>query len=178
MSGRTLLDGKKILVVDDEPDVLIVLKDLLSMCDVTTASAFDEAKELLESGDFDIAILDIMGVDGYGLLDIARQRNIPAVMLTAHALTPDNLVRSIKEGAVSYIPKDEITGIADFLIDVLKAREKGRDPWENWQERLPSSYFEKRWGAAWQDTDKEFWESFRASIRARRAQSRGPNSEK
>jgi CheY-like chemotaxis protein len=178
MSEANLLDGKKILVVDDEPDILVVLRELLSMGDVITASSFHEAKELLESLDFDVAILDIMGVDGYGLLDIAKQRNIPAVMLTAHALTPDNLVRSIKEGAVSYIPKDEITGIADFLIDVLKAREKGRDPWESWQEKLPSSYFEKRWGAAWQDADKEFWESFRASIRARKAQSKGPNPEK
>jgi len=178
MSGRTLLDGKKILVVDDEPDVLIVLKDLLSMCVVTTASAFDEAKELLESQDFDIAILDIMGVDGYGLLNIAKQRHIPAVMLTAHAFTPGNLVRSIKEGAASYIPKDETTGIADFLADVLKAQVGGKDPWQTWQERLPSSYFEKRWGAAWQDADKEFWERFRASIRARRTQSKKADSEK
>jgi DNA-binding NtrC family response regulator len=178
MSEENLLDGKKILVVDDETDILEVLEELLSMGDVITASTFHEAKELLESQDFDIAILDIMGVDGYGLLEIATQKNIPTVMLTAHALSPDNLVRSIKQGAVSYIPKDEITEIADFLIDVLKAREKGTDPWMGWQERLPSSYFEKRWGAAWQDADKEFWESFRASIRARKAQSKGSNSEK
>ena len=178
MSSRTLLDGKRILVVDDEPDVLIVLKDVLSMCDVVTASAFDEARELLESKDFDMAILDIMGVDGYGLLDIAKQRNIPAVMLTAHALTPDNLVRSIKQGAVSYIPKDEITKIADFLVDVLNARKRGGDPWERWQERLPVTYFEKRWGAAWQDTDKEFWDRFRASIRARKTQSKKTDSDK
>jgi CheY-like chemotaxis protein len=178
MSEVNLLDGKRILVVDDEPDILVVLRELLSMCDVVTSSTFEDGKEQLESQDFDIAILDIMGVDGYGLLDIAKQRNIPAVMLTAHALTPDNLVRSIKQGAVSYIPKDEITEIADFLIDVLKAREKGRDPWERWQERLPSSYFEKKWGAAWQDADKGFWDSFRASIRARKSQTKKTESEK
>jgi CheY-like chemotaxis protein len=178
MSDRTLLAGKKILVVDDEPDVLAVLKELLSMCDVVTASTFNEAKELLKSQDFDAAILDIMGVDGYGLLGVAKQRNIPAVMLTAHALTPDNLVRSIKEGAASYIPKDEITRIADFLRDLLKAKAIGKDPWEPWYEKLPSSYFEKRWGAAWQDTDKEFWDRFKASIRARRTQSKKADSEK
>ena len=99
-------------------------------------------------------------------------------MLTAHALTPDNLVRSIKQGAVSYIPKDEITKIADFLIDVLNARERGGDPWERWQEKLPATYFEKRWGAAWQDTDKEFWDRFRASIRARKTQSKKNDSDK
>ena len=178
MSDGNLLDGKKILVVDDEPDVLAVLKELLSMCVVITASTYDEAKELLESQDFDIAILDIMGVDGYGLLYIAKQRNMTAVMLTAHAFTPDNLVKSIKEGATSYLPKDEITNIAAFLNDILEAQEKGKNPWETWQERLPSSYFEKRWGAAWQDVDKEFWERFRASIRARKPQSKKANSVK
>ena len=172
MSESRLLDGKKILAVDDEPDVLEVLEGLLTMCDVVKATTSNEAEELLESGDFDIAILDIMGVDGYRLLDIANRRNITAVMLTAHAFTPDNLVRSIKEGAASYLPKEELPNIATFLNDILEAQEKGKSTWEPWQERLPSSYFEKRWGAAWQDADKEFWERFRASIKARRSQSK------
>ena len=171
MSDSSLLDGKKILIVDDEPDVLEVLEEFLSMCELVKASTYEEAKAMLESQAFDMAILDIMGVDGYALLDIAKKKKITAVMLTAHALTPDNVVRSIKEGAASYIPKDEITGIADFLIDVLKAQKEGKNPWGPWQERLPSSYFEKRWGAAWQDIDKEFWERFRASLRSRKSQS-------
>ena len=177
MSDSTLLDGKKILVVDDEPDIFRVLEELLSMCDVTTASSFNEAKDLLNSQDFDIAILDIMGVDGYGLLDIAKRKNIPCVMLTAHAFSPDNLVRSIKEGAASYIPKEEISTIADFLADVLRAKAGGKNTWDGWQEKLPTSFFEKRWGAAWQDTDKEFWESFRAGIRARKSQSKKSDSD-
>lgn len=171
MSDSSLLDGKKILIVDDESDVLDILEELLEMCNVARASTFDEAKELLESRNFDIAILDIMGVDGYGLLEIADRKNITAVMLTAHAFTPDNLMKSIKEGAASYLPKEEITDIITFLTDILKAKEKGKSTWGPWQERLPSSYFEKRWGAAWQDTDKEFWERFRDSIRARGSQS-------
>ena len=92
-------------------------------------------------------------------------------MLTAHAFTPDNLVKSIKEGAASYLPKEELANITTFLNDVLKAKEKGKSTWEPWQEKLPSSYFEKRWGAAWQDKDKEFWEKFKASIKERGAQS-------
>jgi len=146
---------------------LEALEELLSMCDVTKATTFEKAKMLLESRDFDIAILDIMGVDGYGLLDISNRRNITAVMLTAHAFTPDNLVRSIKEGAASYLPKEELANITTFLNDILKAQEKGKSTWEPWQEKLPSSYFEKRWGAAWQDTDKEFWEKFKTGIKDR-----------
>ncbi len=171
MSNTSFLSGKKILVVDDEPDILVVLKELLSMCDVTTASSFDKAEDMLKSRDFDAAILDIMGVNGYGLLNIAKRKKIPAIMLTAHAFTPDNLVRSIKEGAVSYLPKETISEIADYLSDVLKARAEGRDPWVSWQERLPTTYFEKRWGAAWQDADKEFWERFKASIQGKKSQS-------
>ena len=172
MSEKNLLNGKKILAVDDEPDILEILEELLSMCEVVKAATFEEARDLLESQDFDIAILDIMGVDGYALLDIANQRKITAVMLTAHAFTPDNLVKSIKEGAASYLPKEELPNITTFLNDVLKAQQKGKSTWEPWQEKLPSSYFEKRWAAAWQDNDKEFWERFKASIKERGSQSK------
>ncbi|MGD8227343.1 MAG: response regulator [Desulfobacteraceae bacterium] len=169
MSDEDILAGKKILIVDDEPDVLDVLEELLSICRVTKATTFDEARKLLESEDFDLAILDIMGVDGYKLLHMARKRNITAVMLTAHAFSPDNLVKSIKQGADSYLPKEEMKNITTFLIDILKAQKEKKSPWGPWQERLPSSYFEKRWGAAWQDQDKEFWERFKASIKARKS---------
>ncbi len=172
MAEKKLLEGKRVLAVDDEQDVLDTLTDLLPMCEVVTARAFEEARELLESQQFDLAILDIMGVDGYGLLDIATRKNIPAVMLTAHAWSPDNLVRSIKEGAVSYLPKEELTNITDYLNDVLIAKREGRDPWTSWHERLPTSYFERRWGAAWKDTDKQFWDTFKASLKAKRAASK------
>ena len=67
MSDGDLLDGKKILAVDDEIDILEALEELLPLCDVKKAFTFEEAKKLLESRYFDIAILDIMGVDGYKL---------------------------------------------------------------------------------------------------------------
>lgn len=167
MSDTALLEGKKILVVDDEPDVLEVMVDMLKMCHVSTASNFEDAKKLLETQTFDLAVLDIMGVDGYGLLKIANRKKIPAVMLTAHAFNPPNLVKSIKEGAAAYVPKEEIANIAHFLNDVLVARATGKNPWGAWQDRLPTSFFDRRWGAAWRDTDKDFWETFRKSLKDR-----------
>jgi DNA-binding NtrC family response regulator len=151
-----MLKGKKILIVDDEPDILAVLEDMLDMCELVKASSFEEAKTYLETQNFDIAVLDIMGVDGYGLLEIAKQKSIPALMLTAHAFTPDNLVKSIKEGAASYIPKEEITEIAEYLVDVLTAQKEGRN------------YFERRWGAAWKDNDQDFWDTFKGSLKSRK----------
>jgi len=169
MSEHTLLDGKKILIVDDEADILDILEELLEMCDVVKASTFEEAKNLLESQHFDMAILDIMGVNGYGLLEIANKKDVPAVMLTAHAFTPGNLLRSVKEGADSYLPKEEMGNIAVFLNDILEAIEKGKDPWGPWQKKLPQSYFEKRWGAMAKNTTQEFWDQFRDSIKARKS---------
>ena len=49
MSETDLLSGKRVLVVDDEPDILSVLEELLDMCEVVKASTFDEAKNLLKT---------------------------------------------------------------------------------------------------------------------------------
>ena len=163
MASTTLLDGKRILIVDDEPDVLETLEELLPMCDMVKAYSFNEAKERLETEYFDMAILDIMGVDGYELLEIANMRKVIAVMLTAHALSPEDTVRSYKEGAASYIPKEEMTNITTFLNDILEAKEKGKNFWWRWFDRF-ASYYDKKFGPDWQDHDKKFWTRFGSYI--------------
>lgn len=158
--GKDLLTGKKVLVVDDEPDVVQTVKALLSMCEVQGATSFEEARALLEQERFDLAILDIMGVDGYALLELANQRNITAVMLTAHALTPDNIVKSFKGGAASYLPKEKLTELPVFLGEVLEDKEKGRHFWSRWLDRW-GAFYDEKFGPDWQKEDKEFWEKFK-----------------
>jgi DNA-binding NtrC family response regulator len=167
MSKENRLKGKRILIVDDEPDVLDILEESLGACEITRASNFNSAQQMLETKVFDMAILDIMGVDGYALLEIANSKNIPAVMLTAHAFTPDNLLKSMKEGAASYLPKEEITGIAEFLAELFEAKEKGLSPWAPWQNRFPSSYFSTRFGAAWRSADQEFLSQLKEVLKQR-----------
>ena len=159
MADQDLLEGKRILLVDDEPDVLDTLEDLLPMCETVKASNFNVAKDYLESEHFDLAVLDIMGVEGYQLLEIAGQREVTSVMLTAHALSPENVVKSYKEGAASYLPKEEMVNIASFLNDVLEAKEQGKSPWGRWYDRM-GAFFEKKFGPKWQDDEKDFWEKF------------------
>ncbi len=167
MSKENILAGKRILIVDDEPDILDILEESLTTSELTRASSFSSAQEMLETKVFDLAILDIMGVDGYALLEIANSKNIPAVMLTAHAFTPDNLLKSMKEGAASYLPKEEITGIAEFLAELFEAKEKGLSPWAPWENRFPPSYFSTRFGAAWRSADKEFLDQLREVLKQR-----------
>jgi DNA-binding NtrC family response regulator len=159
MPEKDLLEGKRVLIVDDEPDVLEVLESLLSMCQVTKAGTFETARDLMESQPFDIAILDIMGVDGYKLLEIAKDKGIIPVMLTAHALSVDDTIRSYKGGAASYLPKDKMTDIDGFLRDILEAKEQGKSGWWRWLDKL-SSYYERKFGPDWKDKDKDFWRNF------------------
>jgi CheY-like chemotaxis protein len=156
MADRSYIDGKRILIVDDEPDILDTLEDLLSMCNVIKATNFDEAKEKLETQLFEVAILDIMGVDGYKLLDITQKRDVIAVMLTAHALSTDDTIRSYNSGAASYIPKEEISNIKEYLDDILEAKEQGKHFWWRWLERF-GAYYDKKFGPDWQQDDREFW---------------------
>jgi CheY-like chemotaxis protein len=151
---KELLEGKRILIVDDEPDVVETLEESLSMCQTAKASTFEEARALLEKEHFDMAILDIMGVDGFKLLEIADQKKILAVMLTAHALSPENTFKSFSKGAASYVPKEKMAYITTYLNDVLEAKEKGRHFWGRWFERF-GDYYNKKFGSEWKDKKKE-----------------------
>ena len=163
--NENLLDGKRVLIVDDEPDVLATLEELLSMCDVVKASNFLEAKDLLTTQYFDLAILDIMGVDGYKLLEIAIERKVIAVMLTAHALSPEDTVKSFKDGAASYVPKEEMENIVTYINDVLEAKEEGKSLLWRWMERF-NDFYDRKFGLGWKDEDKDFWESLKYYDRA------------
>ena len=159
MEKDNLLDGKRILVVDDEPDILESLEELLAKCEVVKASSFEVARGLIEQEQFDLVILDIMGVSGYDLLDLATGKDMTAIMLTAHALTPENIVKSYRAGAAYFLPKEEMVNIASFLEDILEAKQKGQSTWNNWMNRL-AAYCERTFGAKWQDTEKDFWDKF------------------
>ena len=122
--SKSLLDGKRILAVDDEPDVLAVLEeeigDACTDCKIDKATTYEEAAGLLASRAYDLAILDIMGVRGFDLLEIAVKRNCKVAMLTAHALSSEALLKSHQLGARAYLPKEKLKEIVPFLEDVLQ----------------------------------------------------------
>lgn len=154
---KEMLKGKKILIVDDEKDILDVLLDMLYISKVDVASNFEDAKNLILVNDYDIAILDIMGVKGYDLLNLTTNKQIPTLMLTAHALTKEDLKKSIEEGASYYVPKEEIEKIDVFIADVLEAVEKKKNPARKCIERL-GSYYDRRFGGTdWRDKEQDFW---------------------
>ena len=62
------LRNKLILIVDDEPDVLDVIEEILDICNIHRANDYETAVKHIENYTYDAVILDIMGVNGFELL--------------------------------------------------------------------------------------------------------------
>ncbi|HEY2630342.1 MAG TPA: response regulator, partial [Usitatibacter sp.] len=101
---------KAVLVVDDEADIreLLVLTLSRMGVDADTASTFAEARELLKSRPYDLALTDMRLPDGDGLMvlrHIAEHHgNTPVAVITAFGST-ENAVAALKAGAFDYLAK-------------------------------------------------------------------------
>lgn len=153
MVDLDILKGKRILAVDDEPDVLDVIKEELPTCEVITARNFATARESILNETFDLVILDIMGVDGFALLDECGKRRVPAAMLTAHAVDVESLNRSLRLGAVSFIPKEELVRLPELVAEILEGLAEGRSHWPRLFQRL-GPFFKEKLGVVWDDLEK------------------------
>ena len=157
--SESILKGKNILAVDDEEDILETIEDILDEANVDIAGDYKSASKKIQENRYDLAILDIMGVDGLKLLEEAVDREIPAVMLTAHAINPETLMESIRKGAIAYLPKETLSELDVLLSDILSAHEQGKPPWKLLFDKL-GDYFDERFGPDWKEKDKDFWSDF------------------
>jgi len=156
--GESPLNNKRILAVDDEPDVLELLAEQLEDFEgiiLDTATGYQQAYHLIRSWSYDLVILDIMGVRGFDLLNASVSLGFPTIMLTAHALSAEALKKSIEIGARAYIPKDKLADIVPFLEDVLTLSHK--PGWQRLFKRL-GGFFDRTFGSEWQKDEKTFWE--------------------
>ncbi len=160
---ESILEGKRVLAVDDEPDVLVLLKEeILEACPncvFETAATYEEASRLLQTQDYDLVILDIMGVRGFELLELAVSRNLRVAMLTAHALTLEALKRSFEMKARSYLPKDKLGEVVPFLEDALEY--EYLPGWKRLFEKMKTFFdskfesdWEKKTGLPWREWHK------------------------
>ena len=156
--AENIFKNKRILIVDDEPDVLETLEELLEDFEGLTidkATNYESGYHLLRSWSYDVVILDIMGVRGFDLLNAAVSLGFPTVMLTAHALSIENLKKSIQMGARTFLPKEKMVEIVPFLEDVLGL--EYQSAWRRSFERL-KSVFKSNFGEDWRKNEKIFLE--------------------
>lgn len=109
---RGSLAGFRVLVVDDSPDTVSAIGQLLEIegARVTTATSGDEALQRARKGGFDLVLSDISmpGMDGYELLQKLRARpetdGLPVIAMTGFG-QPEDLERGRAAGFYAYITK-------------------------------------------------------------------------
>ena len=129
-----IIEGLKVLLVDDDVEACQLFEMMLSQCgaQVTCVNSGSEALARLDSERPDLLIFDIAmpGLDGYELLARVRARgiNIPAIALTAYARTADR-VRALAAGFQSHVSKpveaDELVMAAASLCGRLNQAPTG-----------------------------------------------------
>jgi DNA-binding NarL/FixJ family response regulator len=102
-----------------------------------------------------------MGVRGFELLKIATIRQLPAVMLTAHALNPEALKKSIELGARAYFPKDILSSLVPFLEDVMRLSYQSM--WTRALDHL-GTLFNEKFGSDWRKSEETFWKDFEKTL--------------
>lgn len=120
---------RKILIVEDEETILLMLKEILTAqnYEVVTASDGNEGFAKFRSEEFDLIISDIMmpNSDGYELAEKVRQinTNIPIVFLTAISEEHDQ-IRAFDLGIDDFITKPFSIAILEKRLESLLRRNK------------------------------------------------------
>jgi two-component system, OmpR family, alkaline phosphatase synthesis response regulator PhoP len=120
-------ERRRVLVVDDEPDVLLLCRVNLEFegYEVVEASDGEQAMQRLREQRFDVVLLDVMmpKMDGWQVLEAVKAddelKELPVVMLTAKVQDQDQ-IRGWSQGAADYITKPfSPLALSQVLQDVL-----------------------------------------------------------
>ena len=102
-----------ILIVEDEHLIARLIEMTLTRAGYRCTLAEDgrTAADLIETTNFDMALLDIMlpGLDGYALLECLRPQGVPVIFITAKSAVKDR-VQGLRLGADDYITKPGAAG--------------------------------------------------------------------
>jgi CheY-like chemotaxis protein len=121
-----------ILIVDDEPNMLRTLEDILrdEGFEVSTAESGERAVQMVAEHEYGVVLMDVRmpGIDGMEAFRRIRRirRSVPVVMMSAY--TVDHLLHdALKEGVVAFVQKPLDAAKVLFLMHSL-ANRQGSDP--------------------------------------------------
>jgi CheY-like chemotaxis protein len=146
----SILNGKRILGLSDQPKVLVSLEEKIleacPECKFDKATNYKEAVEKMVSWTYDLVILDIMDERCLDLFELIGTRNFPMVMLTQRALSPETLRHFIHRIPRALFPKDKLGEIVPFLENTV--RKEGLSKWKRLVENIKGfllNHFESDW---------------------------------
>lgn len=137
MKDSSQKDNKKLLLIDDDPNLILLVKDYLEFrgYNVVTAENGREALEILDDNVPDMIICDVMmpEMDGYSLVKHIREEpttnRIPVLFLSAKGQSQDR-VKGLNEGADVYMVKpfepEELVAQVESSLNQIRRWEQGR----------------------------------------------------
>ena len=137
MKDNSQKDNKKLLLIDDDPNLILLVKDYLEFrgYNVVTAENGREALEVLDQNIPDMIICDVMmpEMDGYSLVKHIREEphtnTIPVLFLSAKGQSQDR-VKGLNEGADVYMVKpfepEELVAQVESSLKQIKRLSQGR----------------------------------------------------
>ncbi|MGK7934867.1 MAG: response regulator transcription factor [Xenococcaceae cyanobacterium] len=137
MKENSQKDSKKLLLIDDDPNLILLVKDYLEFrgYQVMTAENGREALDILEQNIPDMIICDVMmpEMDGYSLVNHIREEprtnRIPVLFLSAKGQSQDR-VKGLNEGADVYMVKpfepEELVAQVESSLNQIKRWQQGR----------------------------------------------------
>jgi signal transduction histidine kinase/CheY-like chemotaxis protein/HAMP domain-containing protein len=121
----------EVLIVDDDPDTLFTINEIVQACNCKTTLAGNgiECLKSLEKNIPDLILLDIMmpGMDGFQTINKIKEnkdlRQIPVFAVTAKAMIEDREI-ILKHGFDDYVPKPVNAGVLAFKIEKVLSKIK------------------------------------------------------
>lgn len=114
------LNGKRILAIDDDPDLLDVLEEEILDAhpdfNIEKASTYPQAIEKMVWVHYDAVILDIMSFYGFKLLKLAQSRHLPVGLLIPY---PDSPRLPTQMAARAFLSKGNLGEVVPFLDKVM-----------------------------------------------------------
>jgi DNA-binding response OmpR family regulator len=129
--ARTMVQARRILIVEDEPNVRLVFRTALESVDylLSTAADGETALRWLKKEPFDLVLLDLRmpGMGGMELLRRLRGEGIevPVVIVSAHDCVP-NVVQAMRLGAIDFLPKPLTPDVLRKVVSEVLARHAPR----------------------------------------------------
>ncbi len=123
--------SKKVMIVDDDPSILISVREVLELAgfDVLTVNSGSKCIEELKKGFKGVILMDVMmpGMDGWDTIQEIVNNNLLegniVAMLTAKDI-PDEKMEEVKEYVIDYITKpfdiDELIATVDEYFDYIE----------------------------------------------------------
>lgn len=152
-----MLEGKPILIVDDEKNIRLTLSRSLEHlgAEISTAINGEEALAKLKKKEFGLILLDLKmpGIDGMEVLrQVTKLRpDIRIIIITAHG-TIESAVEAMKLGAVDFIQKpftpSEIRELVSQVVDREKLDEKKLQDYGSYLEYAKKCMGERHFDAA------------------------------